>query len=572
MTYLCLESVESGGMCTKCFIYLFLVAVSLLFSCDRTNTQGIFSEAERLLKSSQYDSATTLLEHEVIPSELTDSDKARYGMLITWAHDGQGRSLVNDSIIEYTLEHYKTDMSDPIVFSFKQNSYVSDRLIYSYLLKAFYQKHRGEIYEVRSALLREALDSANVRSETFLLSDLYNTWVDAAFSLSLYRQSVAVAKEWESLGNESVDLARYMAGLSYDRLGMRDSSLYYLAMAADSSYIKQKRYAYHFARNYADVLSSIDPRMTLEYLRLMEKRFPGETHLNSYVPVWLSLGQLDSAKLYLKQYSSIIFQDSCRSNVAGHLLYYAYQLILDSKENKIINASPLGQYGDSLMFVSDGMIQLEKERMLTQNRLEQANLRLEISRQRTFLVLMTVLLAMVLISGVVAFYIRNRRNRLVEVEERLEALRQLLEESNPSGSVNEQDRPDSAFFRKVLLQQLGIIRLVATTPTQQNKELLKQMTRITNEDIPVDTLLVWEDLYPIIDGVYDNFHTRMIRQAEGRLVEKEMQLCCLLRAGFSTKEISVVTQQSVRTIYQRKTDIRHKLGMEEKEDIVEWFT
>ena len=34
------------------------------------------------------------------------------------------------------------------------------------------------------------------------------------------------------------------------------------------------------------------------------------------------------------------------------------------------------------------------------------------------------------------------------------------------------------------------------------------------------------------------------------------------------REISVVTQQSVRTIYQRKTDIRHKLDMDEKEDII----
>ncbi len=59
-------------------------------------------------------------------------------------------------------------------------------------------------------------------------------------------------------------------------------------------------------------------------------------------------------------------------------------------------------------------------------------------------------------------------------------------------------------FELLLLQQLGVIRLMATTPTQQNKELLQQMTRITNEDVPVDTLLVWDDLYPIIDAVYDN--------------------------------------------------------------------
>ena len=33
-----------------------------------------------------------------------------------------------------------------------------------------------------------------------------------------------------------------------------------------------------------------------------------------------------------------------------------------------------------------------------------------------------------------------------------------------------------------------------------------------------------------------------------------------LCAEFSTKEISVVTQQSIPTIYQRKTNIRKKLG------------
>ena len=43
---------------------------------------------------------------------------------------------------------------------------------------------------------------------------------------------------------------------------------------------------------------------------------------------------------------------------------------------------------------------------------------------------------------------------------------------------------------------------------------------------------------------------------------------CLLKANFSTKEISIVSSQGVRTVYQRKSAIRQKLGMEEKGDIV----
>ena len=151
----------------------------------------------------------------------------------------------------------------------------------------------------------------------------------------------------------------------------------------------------------------------------------------------------------------------------------------------------------------------------------------------------------------------------------------LLEEATTRG---ENPAPDEAgtdgetvngqFFRKILLQQLGIIRLVATQPTSQNQDLLRRMSGISNHEVPVDSLLVWEDLYPVIDRVYDGFYTKMNRRFGDLLIDKEQQLCCLLCAGFSTKEISVVTQQSIPTIYQRKTNIRKKLGVGEKEDIV----
>ncbi|MEO3211928.1 helix-turn-helix transcriptional regulator [Parabacteroides distasonis] len=357
-----------------------------------------------------------------------------------------------------------------------------------------------------------------------------------------------------------------MAGLSYSRLRMRDSADYYLRLAADSALAKNiEWYAHHFARNYADFLYDFNPKASISYLRLLEERYPERETPGSYVMPWINLGELDSARKYIEK-NTLGLELSHSDDIASHALNYAYQFILGVKENKPVDISRLGQYCDSLYTVKSQTEKAERERLVDQNRLRRENLRLEMSRQRTFSILVIVSLLSILVAGGVFLYIRNRRNRLIDMEERLEALRQLLNESKQS--VAEEEKPDSAFFRKVLLQQLGVIRLMATTPTQQNKELLQQMTRITNEDVPVDTLLVWDDLYPIIDAVYDNFHTHLVRLSDGRLLEKEIQLCCLLCAGFSTKEISVVTQQSVRTIYQRKTDIRHKLGMDEKEDII----
>jgi DNA-binding CsgD family transcriptional regulator len=98
------------------------------------------------------------------------------------------------------------------------------------------------------------------------------------------------------------------------------------------------------------------------------------------------------------------------------------------------------------------------------------------------------------------------------------------------------------------------------------------MSEIVDGQIPVDSLLNWEDLYQTIDYIYDDFYTRL-KETYGELLnEKELQLCCLLKANFSTKEISIVSGQGVRTVYQRKSVIRQKLGMEEKGDILEFLS
>ena len=42
--------------------------------------------------------------------------------------------------------------------------------------------------------------------------------------------------------------------------------------------------------------------------------------------------------------------------------------------------------------------------------------------------------------------------------------------------------------------------------------------------------LVWSDLYKTIDMVHDGFYTRVSQKYGNILNEKELQLCCLLKA------------------------------------------
>lgn len=109
---------------------------------------------------------------------------------------------------------------------------------------------------------------------------------------------------------------------------------------------------------------------------------------------------------------------------------------------------------------------------------------------------------------------------------------------------------------------------MASTPTNQNQAMLKRIAAISEGKISEDELLSWTEIYPIIDSLYDNFYTFLIEKFGTVMTTKEINICCLLCANFSTKEIGILTQQSDATIYVRKTSIRKKIDANEKQDIV----
>ena len=124
---------------------------------------------------------------------------------------------------------------------------------------------------------------------------------------------------------------------------------------------------------------------------------------------------------------------------------------------------------------------------------------------------------------------------------------------------------DKESVRKLMLQQLGVIKTIAGTPTEANQQLLARLMALNEET--ANALIDWPSIYQTIDLVYDGFYTRLRDKYKDVLNEKELQLCCLLKADFSTKEINMLTRQSLQTIYQRKTQVRQKLNLPEAEDI-----
>lgn len=170
-----------------------------------------------------------------------------------------------------------------------------------------------------------------------------------------------------------------------------------------------------------------------------------------------------------------------------------------------------------------------------------------------------------LIAGGSAWIIILRHQRERDNEERIEALQKMVNEYK-SASVKETEKTDSSTLRGIMLRQLGIIKMVAETPTEQNREMLRKISSIDGETN--GELVDWENLFELIDYLYSSFYSKLHRKYGELLTQKEEQIIVLILAGFSTKEISVITGQTTSTIYVRKSSVRKKLGVPEKEDIV----
>lgn len=199
--------------------------------------------------------------------------------------------------------------------------------------------------------------------------------------------------------------------------------------------------------------------------------------------------------------------------------------------------------------------------------LNEDNYNLKLQRQRLWLLVSVICLVLV-VSGVIVYFMLDRRKqRMIEAEERVETLERMLNDTEKAeegkGCTSDSDK-----LKAALIRQLGIFKTFAGTPTQQSRDALKKISNAGNGGASIESLVDWPEFYSMIDNLYDGFHKRLVENYPDTFNDKEQQIIVLLKAGFSTKEISVLSEQSSATIYTRKSVIRKKLGTPENGDFI----
>ena len=544
-------------------IYVLVAIVALgTASCSKSMSQydKEIDQAEKMMLSNP-DSALSMLD-AIDASELKiDSLRAKYHFIKGYGHLKRNRSMIGDSLIVYAHDYYRG------------KNLVRD--IRSGIVLAWYKFWVGDTPGAMTMLdslaglpdVPDSLMTQTLRIRVMLGASEYQG-----------QQLIPYAKKLHELETDSLRKieANYMLLTAYEYAGETDSALYLLDQLVD--YARNHNWGdkhFMFELERAQLLTEKSRSAESDALigEIFRKAGP-DNGAADYLHFQYAINALNSGDI-TRASRHLALADSLAIKLRGDddTYFRSYSNLLHA----IIDFTQTGRI--KLMHIN-GLNNRQSERYnrmkasqweSERGALHQQNWALALkaeSEHKTVIILIISLVTLLVLAGAL-WIIIIRRQRERENEERIEALQKMVDEYLSAPATRESEIADSSALRSAMLKQLGIIKMVAETPTEQNREMLRKISSI---DGKIDGELVdWGNVFGMIDNLYSGFYGKLHSKYGDILSPKEEQIIVLMVAGFSTKEISVITGQTTSTVYVRKSSIRKKLGVPEKEDIVRFL-
>lgn len=531
---------------------LVLVAIGMI-SCSRSAQQRqVISEAERIVYSYP-DSALHLLE-DIDPKNLKeDSLMGLYAIVVGTAHKVGENSMVADSLTRFAFEYYRDN-------DFKRFLQAGD--LYA-LHKFWLGEGNGSL-----SLLDSLIVLPNVPKDSKII--LLRTRMLIGGAEFDCKRNISFIRELQSLDTVSSHQTEYLYQLceNYQYAGKNDSALILideLIDCAQRNHLENDQFKYTYEK--VGILEELGRYE--ESNRLVDYILEHAPH-NSAIPYlrfWKALNYFNLGN-FTKSQQHLTYADSCavsRDDVDNN--YYEsfaapLREFLKYREDGTIGISQLAIFNNSLRNQYQRMefTRLESDKNILKSENRALTFKSQ-SERKTYIIVIVSLIALILVAGG-AWLLQKRKRKTVEAEERAETLQRMVDElQKPSVPSDNQET-----LRRAMLQQLNIIKMVAETPTEQNREMLRKISSIDNDSN--GPLVNWTNVYEIVNNLHSGFYTKLHDRYCDTISEKEEQAIVLLAAGFSAKEISVVTSQSAASVYVRKSSVKKKLGVPEKEDVI----
>lgn len=528
-----------------------------------------FPELEKVpsLSAPALDSLAFLLEREVDLAGWPDSSKAYYGLLLTYVHQLQGRSLVNDTMIYQAVDY------------FRQNN--PEHLGKAYQLAIEQQKWKKNGPAEMESLLERAVQDLRQRDDSLLppvLTErmLYN------YKIYNWRKADEYARYLLKAYPADCVYFTYMLGLNYNRAGMLDSCLYYVKDALEIAYAeKDTGYIQHISRIYATMLAGDKGagKEALTVIRRAQDAFPASDypyHSPSAL-AWYALGNLDSMSYYLSQ-----IKDADMTNTAFRMMY---QTVWNAQRGLPVS-SPFFSIQDSLLLSTARAQKTEKELWLKQNEWEYKavnlkNENLELQRNLLWIAIGGLSCLVFLIWRYQRLLVRKERI-IYEERDRMQSYVEQLKENeillnqheealhSLSGQLSEKERVEQERARLIKENALLQTRIDQYARTLQAADRGKRfladlliaqspvLRKLTQETKYIDEAR-WPGIVEEVDRLH-NRYTRRLQNDYPALTEQDVRACCLILLHFSTASMGIFLGISGASVTKRKQRIKERMA------------
>jgi len=553
------------------YYWIIFIIISFL-SCNQSNIQQSLNTIDCVIENKP-DSALFLLEkikkNYIIPTE----DLPTYELTYIKAKDKCYMDLGKDtSTIIKILNYYKN----------KTNT-SNKGWAYYYAGRAFQDANK------RQEACKYYIEAADYAKKTsnyhlgcmsnYYLAEFHAEQFMFEKAITAYKLSLNCCQQTKEKKFESILLSS--VGYLFGQNNQLDSALYYLEKA------------YTVASNQKDTTQIANISNDLSVFLLEDKQYkkskqyikqsialhPDSIILSQYIilaDIYLRMNKVDSALIKLKQIEDNILTSK---DIYNKAIYY--ETLSNLNESKKEYASSLTYYKLYTNYL-DSIYSFKKESSLAEiehkynySKIEEKNIQLSHERKITIFSVIILSFLAILIFHNLQLKITNKKNQLYETEEKLNTMQLLLEKYNnyktsskDIDKLNEKEKE----LKKLLLKQLNLSTKIALmhaqNPEKSQTFLSKFNELIYGEQRPFQ--LNWNELYPIFDILYKDF-IKTLRSKFPILVEKDIQLCCLLLIDLNTAEISFLMEQSINTVHKRKTEIRKKINMQAGTDIISFL-
>lgn len=562
----------------------FLFTILSISSCggdsDRLNLT--FSKVEKCMDALP-DSALKLLKTIPHPEKLHGESQARYALLMTQAMDKNYMKFSSDSLIALALNYYTVNQREPAMQAKAQFYYgrvmrelnkQEDALKYFLGAKTFYDKTKE--YKML-ALIAEEIGMINRIQKlydqaliNFHKSLSMHEYIKDSLSIIRARQNIARVylfnDQWDSCCfyyHQALEIARCKQDALETSI-LHELGIFY---RQKGDFAKAESYFLSALGSETDIDKVYQKSLSLGYL-------------------YLQMNKITSARKYLKislKCSILTTQRDayeCLSWLEKDQKVYELAMTYIEKADSI---NAIIEEQNSQTLIMDLQKKYDTEKLKNEN--------LQIKMKYTNIIWIGSIAFWAVVIFMCYYYYKNKANkkRIIEIERQISGNKEEIIRYQKELEEIQQLKDQALVENKVKIGELnGKIMLLTT----QNKVLSDQLKEkrgevevkveiISEHYIPILRILIamkegtlrgklsnqdWEKLFSLFDFLYMDYVDRLKERCPS-LTKHDLEVCCLLKFGFSNEELSRIFLTTSDSVTKAKGRLKGRLGVSPQDNL-----